>query len=64
MQVCTRGFFVLREVVIATVVNTHELIVAATWVVVFNIPSVFGVEDEVSVLVPVKVLLFRNSIRH
>ena len=54
----------LREVVIATVVNTHELIVAATWVVVFNIPSVFGVEDEVFVLVPVRILLFRNSIRH
>ena len=58
MQVCTRGFFVLREVVIATVVNTHELIVAATWVVVFNIPSVFGVEDEVFVLVPMEVFFF------
>ena len=58
VQVGTREFFVLREVVIAAVVNTHELIVAATWVVVFNIPSIFGVEDEVFVLVPVKVLFF------
>ena len=58
MEVCTREFLVLREVIIAAVVNTHELIVAATWVVVFNIPSVFGVEDEVFVLVPVKVLFF------
>lgn len=58
VEVGTREFFVLREVVIATIVNTHELIVTATWVVVFNIPSVFGVEDEVFVLVPVKVLFF------
>ena len=58
VKVGTREFFVLREVVIAAVVNAHELIVAATWVVVFNIPSVFGVEDEVFVLVPVKVLFF------
>ena len=58
MKVGTREFLVLSEIVIAAVVNTHELIVAATWVVVLNIPSVFGVEDEVFVLVPVKVLLF------
>ena len=58
VEVGTREFFVLREVVIATVVNTHELIVAATWVVVFNIPSVFGVEDEVFVLVPMEVFFF------
>ncbi len=51
-------FLVLREVVVAAVMNTHELIVAATWVVVFNIPSVFGVEDEIFVLVPVEVFLF------
>ena len=58
VEVCAGEFLVLGEVVIAAVVNTHELIVAATWVVVFNIPSVFGVEDEVFVLVPVKVLFF------
>ena len=58
VEVGTREFFVLREVVIATVVNTHELIVATTWIVVLNIPSVFGVEDEVFVLVPVEVLFF------
>ena len=58
MEVGAGEFLVLREVVITTVVNTHELIVAATWVVILNIPSVFGVEDEVFVLVPVKVLFF------
>ena len=58
VEVGAGEFLVLREVVITTVVNTHELVVAATWVVVFNIPSVFGVEDEVFVLVPVKVFFF------
>ncbi len=58
VEVGAGEFLVLREVVIATVVNTHELIVAATWVVVFNIPSVFGVEDEVFVLVPMEVFFF------
>ena len=61
MKVGTREFLVLSEIVIAAVVNTHELIVAATWVVVLNIPSVFGVEDEVFVLVPVKVFLLNTK---
>ncbi len=58
VEVGTGEFLMLCEVVIAAVVNTHELIVTATWVVVFNIPSVFGVENEVFVLVPVKVFFF------
>ena len=58
VEVGAGEFLVLGEVVIAAIVNAHELIVAATWVVVFNIPSVFGVEDEVFVLVPVKILFF------
>ncbi len=58
VEVGTGEFLMLCEVVIAAVVNTHEFIVATTWVVVFNIPSVFSVEDEVFVLVPVKVFFF------
>lgn len=58
MKISTGEFLMLRQIVVATVVDTHELIVAATRVVVFNIPSVFGVEDEVFVLVPVEVFLF------
>lgn len=58
VEVGAGEFLVLGKVVIAAVVNTHELIVAATWVVVFNIPSVFSVEDEVFVLVPVQVFFF------
>lgn len=58
VEVGTGEFLMLGEVVIAAVMNTHELIVAATWVVILNIPSVFGVEDEVFVLVPMEVFFF------